>query len=261
MKFKFVLCALLFLLALLATLNTSALTVSGGLLKADVAPGEQIKHEITVSIGENDTSIEAIAGVFGYGLSLDGARGLLAPEDDKSPYSARGFLSISPESAIIKPGEPVTFVLEGKVPEDVGSGGRYALVNIATPARGSGQVGIALAAMVPVLITISGSDLVETGEITNLTVSGDNVSAIFKNNGNHHFKASAEAILKDDKGEVVSSAEAPLMSTSLVPTASWLFNMDFKQEKEQGHGDYTVEVKVTKEDGTVLDSKETTLTV
>jgi hypothetical protein len=260
MRFKFA-CALLFLLALSATLNASALTISGGLFKADVAPGEQIKHKITVSIGENDTATEAIAGVFGYGFSLDGARGILKAEKDKSPYSARGFLSISPESALIKPGEPVTFVLEGKVPEDVGSGGRYALVHITTPPSGSGQVGIALAAMVPVLLTISGSDLVETGEITNLTVSGDNVSAIFKNNGNHHFKASAEAVMKNDKGEVVASAEAPLMSTSLVPTASWLFKMNFKQEKELAPGTYTVEANVTKEDGTVLDLKEKSFTV
>lgn len=261
MKSRLTICALFFSLVLSVTLTASGLTVVGGLLRTDVAPGEHIQHEITLSIGDDEEPTEANAGVFGYGLGLNGGRSPLMAEDDTSPYSAREFLRISPESAIIKPGEPVTFVLEGDVPEDVGSGGKYALVNIVTPPTGSGQVGIALAAIVPVILTISGSDLIETGEITNLTVSGDGASAILENTGNYHYTASAEAILKDNEGNVIANAAAPPASTSIIPTASWLFTMNFEHEANLAPGTYTVEAAVTLEDGTVLDTEEATFEV
>ena len=259
MKFKFALGALLFFLALSATVNASDLTVSGGIFKADVIPGEQIEHKIAISIGDNTNSTTANAGLFGYGLTLTGGIGPTPSEKDTNPYSARGFLNISPESAILNPDESVTFVLIGKIPEDVGSGGRYALVYIDTPPRGSGQVGIALAAIIPVILTISGSDLNETGEITNLTASIDNISAIFENTGNYHYKASAEAVLKDDKGNVIANATAPLTFTSIIPTASWLFEMAFDNETNLNSGTYTVEVSVIHENGTVLDTAEKTI--
>jgi plastocyanin len=261
MKQIFTLCALLIALALSATFNAAALTVSGGLFQTDVSPGDQIKHKITVSIGDDENSTDVTAGVFGYGLTPTGGRDILTAEEDTNPYSARDFLSISPENATINPGEPVTFVLEGSVPEDVGSGARYALAYVTTLPRGSGQVGIALAAKVPVILTISGTELRETGEITDLTVSEDNVSTIFKNTGNYHYKASAEAILKNNEGIVIANATAPLSFTSIIPTASWLFDMPFENATNLDHGTYTVEVSVIHKNGTVLDTDETILDV
>lgn len=256
MKLKLALIALYIVLTLSATLDASAISVVGGIFKADVVPGEQIKHKITVSIDKDEEPTEAIAGVFGYGLNPDGGRGPLAAEEDKNPYSAREFLNITPENAILNPGEPVTFILEGKIPDNVGSGGRYAFVYIATPPRGSGQVGIALASIIPVILTLSGSDFIETGKITNLTVSKGNISAIFLNTGNYHYKASAVAVLKDDKGNVIANATAPLAFTSIIPTASWLFNMSFKRESDLAAGVYYANVSVFREDGTVLDNAE-----
>jgi methionine-rich copper-binding protein CopC len=65
----------------------------------------------------------------------------------------------------------------------------------------------------------------------------------------------------DAEDEVVATSEAPLMYTSLVPTASWLFDMAFEAEEELAPGTYTVEVSVIHEDGTVLDTEETTFEV
>ena len=261
MKSRLLLLVLLICMMLSTMLQVSAISVVGGLLETDVAPGEQIKHEITLSIDDNENSTEVTAGVFGYGLNLDGGRAPLSADADVSPYSAREFLKISPETATLNPGVPVTFVLEGRVPDDVGSGGRYAMVSLSTPPRGSGQVGIALAAFVPVILTISGSNLIETGEITNVTVSKDNVSAIFENTGNYHFKASAEAILKDDKGNVIANATEPLSHTSITPTASCLFEMAFNNKKDLAPGTYAVEVSVIHKNGTVLDTAEKTIKV
>jgi hypothetical protein len=237
------------------------LNFTGALLEKEVAPGEEISHTITISLSGNESSMEATGGIYGYGMGLDGTRIPREDDEEMKPFSAIGFLKLTPENATIEPGKPAVFVIEGRVPEDIGSGGKYALVEIHTPPQNRSQIGIALAVIAPIRLTITGTDLVETGEITDLDVSGDGASAIFKNNGNHHFKASSEAILKNDKSEVVASAKAPLMNTALVPAASWLFKMNFKLENELNHGDYTIEVKVIREDGTVLDSKEKTFTI
>jgi len=261
MEFRSVALWVSILFVLNALASGSSLSVSDALLVREVSPGDHIDHKVTVSIGKDQQELEAFAGIFGYGMGLDGARNPLEAEADSNPYSARGFLKISPESATLPPGEQVTFLIEGDVPDDVGSGGRYALAEIRTAPQGSTQVGISLAALVPILLTINGTDLVHTGEITYLSASSAEVSAIFENTGNHHFKANAEADLIDAEGEVVAKAEAPLMSNSLVPTASWLFKMAFEAEEELAPGTYIVEVSVIHEDGTVLDTEETTFEV
>jgi len=239
----------------------SSLTFAGSLLKKEVVPGEDIYHEITVRLSGDEFPMEAVGGLYGHGMGLDGARIPREDTDEMKPYSAVGFLKLTPERAQIEVGKPAVFVLEGKVPEDVGSGGRYALVEIHTPPQGEGQVGVALATIAPIMLTISGTELVETGEITDLTVSADEVLVIFKNTGNHHFRASAEATLLNDQGEIIASTEAPLTYNSLIPTTSWLFEMSFDLEEDLAPGTYTVEATVTHEDGTVLDTEETTFEV
>jgi len=251
---KFAIFGFCLLLALSTT--GSGLTFINALLEKNVTPGEEIYHEITIGLSGNETAMPAVGGIYDYGMGLDGAR--IPREDDKemAPYSAVGFLRLTPESATIEPGKPAKFVIEGKIPEDVGSGGRYALVEIHTPPQGSGQIGIALATIVPIRLTISGTDLIETGEITDLNATADEVSLIFKNTGNHHFKASARAELKDKDGKIVSSAEAPLMDTALVPTASYLFKMAFNGDTGLAPGTYTAEASVIHVNGTVLDTEE-----
>jgi hypothetical protein len=252
---------LILAIAISAMAPASGLSVTGGLMEMTVAPGDELRHQIIIGVGDNDKPTEVKVGVFGCGFGLDGARINLDPEEDVSPYTARPFLTVTPESVTVGPNETATFVVSGTVPDDVGSGGLYALVNVGTPPRGEGQVGIALAAIVPVRLTIKGSDLVETGEITDLSASSGGASAIFENTGNHHFKAKAEAALIDAEGEVVATAEAPLMNTAIIPTYSWLFKMAFEAGEELAPGTYTVEVSVVHENGTVLDKKEATVEV
>lgn len=259
MRLKFIISLLCILMAL--STSGAGLIVSGALLQMDVAPGDHINHTVTLSLKEDEEPTEAVAGVFGHGMRLDGARVPTEDTPEMAPYSAAGFLTVSPETAEIKPGEPTVFIIEGTVPEDVGSGGRYALVNIATPPRGEGRIGIALAAIVPVVLTISGTELVHTGEISELNLSDEQVSVAFKNTGNHHFRASAEAVVEDDDGEVVASVTAPLMYTALIPAATWLFEMEIDYEGDLEPGTYTVEATVLNADGELLDTKEETFEI
>ena len=255
MDSKLVICAVCLLLAISTDALAASLTVTGALFEEEVSPGDHISHEITLSIGETDKPTDATAGIFGYGLGTDGAKIALSPDEDISPYSASEFLIISPKNVTFHPGEGVVFVIEGDVPKDVGSGGRYAIASIDTAPQGSGPVGIALAAIAPIRLTIAGTDLIETGVINELSFSEYTASVLFENTGNHHYGAFAEAYVKDGQGEVVATASSS--SDKIIPTFSRLFNAQFDQGEYIAPGSYIVEVKVIKDDGTVLDTEET----
>ena len=265
-KLGFKTCILCFFLAISAIAPVSGISVSGFYLITEVAPGDHIRHVMTANIGDV-TPTDMIAQINGCGTDPSGMRIALNSDEDTSPYSAREFLKVSPERARLESGKPAEFILEGDVPKDVGSGGRYAIVTIQTVPAGNGSVGVSAAIEVPIYLTIADSDIIETGEIIGLEIT-DNDDALladvtFKNTGNHHYKASAEILLKDKNGEVVDRTVTPsdLDSTdSIIPTFSRHFQIYFDNE-DLGHGAYTIVAIVTKEDGTVLDTEETTFEV
>lgn len=253
------------ILILSAIAPVSGIMVGGIRLVTDVSPGDHILHLITVDIGDDGEAVDVVAQLKGCGMALDGSRVQLVPEEDTEPYTARNFLKVTPERTTIEPGTRADFVLEVNVPEDVGAGGRYALVNIATVPVGGGVVGVSSAVEIPVFLTIEGTELIETGEITNMEVSevegGLQVDVMLENTGNHHYKAGAEALLVDDEGNVVAEASVPTSENSIIPTYTRLFAIQFDPAEEFTLGTYTVEATVIKEDGTVLDTEETTFEV
>jgi len=241
-------------------LPVSGLRVDGAILTANVAPGEHIRHEMTVKIGENEQAIDAKAEILGFGTNINGGNDYVVPDNDTSPYSARDFFKIEPVSFRLEPGVPIQITLEGDVPKDVGSGGRYAMVNIHTAPQGNGTVGFATAILVPIYLTINGTDLVKTGKITGLNISNDSVlSMYFENTGNYHYGVSAEVLLKNN-GDNIAKNLSSQKGTSL-PTVLYPFKILLNPEGDLEPGTYTVEARVLLKDGTVLDSKETTFTV
>jgi len=259
---------LVLMLAFLAFIPTSTGTqVTGVILNVSVDPGETIRHEITIKADEADPSLDYEAKVFGFGMGPDGANHEIDPDSDTSPYSATKFLKVIPTSFHLDAGGSQTLVLEGQVPSDIEAGTRYALVGIKSePVNMSKNttIGIATAFQIPVLLTLTKGDLIDTGEITSVNMSqqasgGRQISVMFKNTGNHHYKAQAEAILKDRDGNVLSNASSQLSTSSIIPTYSWLFKLPIAEDLVSGT--YTVEATVTKSDGTALDSKEAAVRV
>jgi len=240
--------------------------ISGGNLINEVDPGQAIHHEMIVGIRETDSPMDVGAEVVGVGQPLDGGITGLDPEQDSSPYSAREFLSVTPTSFHLEPGDSQNLILEGVVPEDA-EGGRYALVRICSSKENLGEnVAVGVGSYVIVYLTISGTELIHTGEIESVTseVSSDDPEkvhayAIFKNTGNHHFRAMAKSVLNDEDGEVLGTVSTPPSEFSIVPTCSLQFDLTFDLEEEPPHGTYYVETTVSLEDGTVLDSDETEL--
>ena len=252
------------ILAFMAIIPISTCTqVSGTLLNTSVYPGETIRHEITLKADEADPSMDYSAEIFGFGIGPDGANWEIDPDSDTSPCSAIKFLKVTPTSFHLDAGESQSLVLEGQIPSDVEAGGRYALVSIKSEPVNSSKnqkIGIVIAFQIPVLLTLTTGDLVDAGEITAVNMTGDQqVSIWFKNTGNHHYKAQAEAILKDKDGNALANASSPLSTSSIIPTYSWQFKLPFKEDLVGGT--YIVDAKVTKSNGTVLDSKEETIEV
>lgn len=272
------------LAVLAADLASAGFGVSGAILKAEVLPGEAISHQMTVRIAENDTPLDLVAEVVGFGQTLSGGCLTLKTEADTSPYSACDFLSVSPKSFSVEPGASQNLLLEGEIPLNVGAGGRYAIVEIQSLPAGDGPTGVTFAIDVPVFLTISGTELVETGEITDLQVeetkevavenvddeeekttnrsnlcsSGRTltVSLIFKNTGNHHYRAHAEAVLKDDDGTILTRGGTPRGEASIIPTASRIFEIPLETAANPTAKPLRLEAKVISEGGSTLASNE-----
>jgi hypothetical protein len=260
MNTKFKIYAILLLLAFALIMPVSCLRVDGSLLETEAAPGEHIRHVMTVRLSEGEQSVFAEAKVMGYGINKEGGIDPVEKEDDNNPYSASGYFKVSPESFQLEPGVPTEVVLEGDVPSDIQPGGRYALVEIHTAPQGNGTIGFATAIIVPIRLTINGTNLIKTGEIVESDISGDDVlSWSFKNTGNLHFIVSAEAILKDDEGKVIGNFSS--QKVVAVPESVYPFKISLNPDNNLTPGTYTVELSAIGEDGILLDSSEKTFEV
>ncbi len=252
------------MLALLIAIPVAAnpgLKVSGAILVTDTSPGVTLTHKMTVSLGDGDPATEITVQVGGIGQSLDGAYYLLeAPED--TSYSARQFITVDKESFHLEPGAPQDITATIHIPQDVGTGGRYALINIKAGPVGEGQVATVAAVNVPIALTIKDTVLTHQGKITELTtseaVSGRPLGIIttFQNTGNHHFRVKGEVTVSNSKGEVLGTVSTSLTPSSIVPTMSRRLKAAFTPQGELPPGVYSVKSMVMLEDGTLLDEAE-----
>jgi len=112
---------------------STGFAISGALFSEVVSPSQKLVHEITVlNNGENATPLNMTAEIYGFAKSLEGVNIELSPENDTGLFTARPFSDVEPKSFHLEPGERKTLLLTGIVPQDVGSGGKYALVTIKT---------------------------------------------------------------------------------------------------------------------------------
>jgi hypothetical protein len=132
---------------------------------------------------------------------------------------------------------------------------------------GKGNIGFKLAAQIPVTITVLGEDINYSGEIKNLSIDHlpsakqQNISFIFTNTGNYHYKVKVESLLKDKAGTILANASEPMSFFPVLPLYSMLLKTSLVPQDQLKPGTYYVEVKVSLEDGTVLASKESELKV
>jgi hypothetical protein len=278
LSLRFSLVAVLIVLAFLAawpiattcTAAAAGLGVTGSLLDVTMPPGTTYVHTMTVSNGFT-YALDMQVAARGLGQGLDGSYLPLTKQEDQSPYSALTYITqIDKSSFHLEPGASEVVKATINAPLDAAPGTRYACVYIYSQPTGEDQVGVSVAAIVPVVVNVPGFAQIKAGEIAGLNVSelksGQpiQISTTFKNMGNYHYKARNQVTIRDTSGKAVSSTATMVTASSIIPTFSRLFTtFSFVSDPVNGlpPGEYSVESKVMLDDGTLLDVETTSLTV
>jgi hypothetical protein len=257
LKFLGLLPAVLILLAASpVSAADSGLTVQGAIFTANVSPGQNLTHKMTVSIGTADPATEITVRVGHFGQTLSGAYELLETAEN-TDLSARDFITLDKESFHLEPGGSEVVTATIQVPPDVGAGGRYALINIKTGATGEGGVGMITAVNVPIVLTVKNTTLTRQGEITGLDMeaAGEqtfDISTIFHNTGNYHFRIQGNITISKFQGKTLKTIPVPLTSSSIIPEMSLRLSAKYEPEAVLAKGIYIVKSQVMLDDGTVL---------
>jgi hypothetical protein len=250
-------------LILTASMSATGIGASGIIFEKDAAPGEHISHVITVSLGADENATDFLVEVMDWNQGLKGQNNAVN-DSAYRPYSAKGFLKVTPQSFHLDSGSSQKVVVDGDIPTNVGDGGRYAIISVRNipmmKQQGKASVGVVLDMDTIVLLTISGSEILKTGEIESLNIDEpiskkqQNVTLFFNNTGNYHFAINVTADLVDRQGKLVArSTESPL--ASVLPGASRIVQISLIPETELEPGSYSINATVSRRDGTTLASK------
>jgi hypothetical protein len=240
-------------------------SVSGTIIDDSIAPGGHFSHEMEVQSSPEDELLNFTTDVLGIDTYPSGVTMSVAAEKDDNPYTARPFLSISPASFLLEPGNSQKLLLEGDVPVDVGSGSRYAMVVIRSTTASSSndsRVGVIGITNFPIAIHISGTNQNITGKISEVKIdkpispSQQNVSVTLKNTGNSDFGITVKADLEDGNGEVLASDETLYTTSAIIPDTSRLFKLTLVPGEELKSGVYSINATAVLANETVLASKK-----
>jgi len=265
---------ILLVLALLITIfgvfgvtpvQAGELLIYDGILLKTVEAGQLFTHTVTIQSGANDPELEMIVDIGGLGQNLDGSYCILSGSDDISKYSARDFIKeIDLTSFVLQPGtdgaQPVTAII--KVPDDVDPGTYYGAIYIHSKPTGDTQVGVVLAAYVPIVLTVPGAQQDLNGQIIEMSMSeitaGEiiTVDTVVQNEGNYYFKAKERITLKDEAEETIAQTLTNLTSSSIIPDNSFRFSVALPLSEGLTEGTYFVESEILTENGDIIDTRE-----
>jgi len=247
------------LVGLLCISPVSSLSVTGSKYMETLPPGSVATHGILIKAEQDDDPFDVHAEVMGFTNGPDGAYQPLSPEEDTGPYSARRYISLDRTQVRVEPGTSQEIRATIALPQDVGSGGRYAIIYLRSQLREQGQIGFVTAVAVPVMITVGGTEPVEAGTVTGVTTgkiaTGQpfTVTTGFSNTGNHHYYRLTDTVVVSDAQGVISTASVGPVPYAIVPGSVVQFKVPV--DSPLPIGTYTVQSTITKEDGTILDQK------
>jgi hypothetical protein len=255
------------LLALLAAApSMAALNLAGTKFMEDVAPGQTVSFPMILSTASSDSPADLEISVLGFGNGPDGRYQGLDPAQDTTPYSARSYITLDKYAVQIAPGGKETVTATIAVPANAGSGGRYALINIHTKPLGGGAVALVTAINVPIMITLKGAPVTETGTIESVNVGEIiqgkplTVTTAFTNSGNHHYYGiKNEVTVSDSSGRVLAQGVTSPLATAVVPGGKPNFVNVLNTNLDPGT--YTVVSRVINNAGTEITTKSASFTV
>ncbi len=248
--------ALCLLPALSVPVSAGGLTVYGGKIETSVVPGSDNTYTMEVA-NTSDAPMEIGVEVKGYGMSPAQDFIALEPKDDSSLFSALALLDVSPATFHLEPGKSQVITINSKIPAGIGNGGRYAIVFIHTAATGGGTVGVVSAVAARVLLTVSGSKLDTTSQITQVSLVKSaplqpaGVTVTVANNGNHHFKPQIQATVRNGNS-VVATTSVVAPGWPIIPGYSRQFTLDLTGPVPLAAGTYQVDIEVKDESGNLI---------
>ena len=206
--------------------------------------------------------------VMGLSTSLNGTVQGIAAAQDTGPYSARSFITMNQSLLQLKPGKSLNIIATITVPANVGAGARFAIIYIhqQAPAGGKGAQSVS-SFNIPVLLTIQGSALTQTGKITGLSTnpitSGQPIQILtnFQDTGNMYFKVQGKITVSDAQGQTLGTLSMPLTANSIIPGLPRQIITTFTPANALAVGTYTIDAKVTLADGTLLDESTNTFVI
>jgi len=245
------------------------ITVTNAGIVATVSPGQVLTEKMTVSIGNSDPATDVSVTVTGVAQSSTGGYILLDPAQDTNQDTARSFVTVDPSAFHLDPGQSQDITAIVTVPQNVGSGGYFALINIAEPptTTSDSNVAIVYSVGVPVFLTIKGSQLNQTGTITGITAgtitNGQpiNITTTFQNTGNIYFKVEGQTTITNDQGVMLDTIPMPLTSSSIIPGMSRDLNATFTPSGSLSPGTYNIRSVVMSSDSILLDKSDGTFTI
>jgi len=260
--------AILLTVLALAAVPVSALKVEGARIALDIEPGKTYTSPIAVSIKPEESEGDFAIDVMGFSQSpADGTYTGLEAAKDTGQYSARPFISIDKPTVHLKSGERAEITATINVPADARDGGRYAIILVHPTAAAGGQpAAFTTAVAIPVLLTVKGGTVTETGEIATVEpVTAEpgtpfQVATTFRNTGNHHYYGAVNNVtITDAQGKVVAVSGTNPFDKALVPGQPVKISVAFGTGLAQGT--YQVTSRMYKQDGGLLAEKKVSLQV
>ena len=253
------------LLMVLCFTPVSAIGVTGAKYMGSITPGGTDIHTMTVSIGADQKPTDIQIDVLGFGQTVEKNYIPLDPAHDLGPYSGRTFISLSKTTVHLEPGTSQDVKATITLPQNVGSGGRYAIISVHALAK-SGEF-ITTGVDIPVLITVSGTTPTESGSIQTVDMGEVTigqpikVTTTFKNTGNYHYYYTQNTVaIRDVKGNLAGNYSTQPSIFAIIPgnTVNYVATPEIQNLPA---GTYTADSKVLLEGGAVLDEKSTTFDV
>ncbi|MFA4859930.1 hypothetical protein [Methanoregula sp.] len=256
--------ALVFLVVFGLTLPVSAVEYSISEYNGNIPAGGTISYAVLAGNSWTDEPVDLLVDVVGIGQTEDLKLIPVDPIKDTYTYSARKFTSADGNTIHVDKGTKKQILLTFKLPQDVGNGGRYAMVVIHTL---PGKNVTASDTNIPVFLTILGSNPNVEGSITSLAAENVTLGQLvtiltgYKNTGNIHQSNVVNVVnISGSNGNFLISKSTEPLKETILPEKTYEFSITPDISKLPA-GTYTVLSKVYAENGKYLDKKTTTFTI
>ena len=236
---------------------TPSYTIINNILNLSLNPGQTTTSTVTIVNESGSDPMDLQLEVDGLGQGLDGSS--LRDPVNASPYSARTFTSINNTSVHLEPNASQDVQVTVTVPAGTHPGEYYACIYMSSQSSDLDLVGVVLASIVPVILTVPGFTAANAGQITDLSApqlsAGQTleIDTTLKNTGNSRISAANDTVtLYNSPGTQISQNVVQLVSPSILPQFSRQFVTHFSS---QTIGNYSVKSVMTLSNNTQLDSK------